>query len=263
MTATGTGHAIDDLMEVEAKQDVAALLHGGTLGGCADHDARRLGPSRLDRLTDRDTRSRAHHTERAIQRVLEGDARPRLAGVDRPERRAGAGVLAEHHLGMVEEIAVDRQCGLAVLGRDRLGHVEPSRAHGCLAGAALLQKQDVDDDFGAGCGLHGGLRQADGADQVGHLGDMRASMAGRLVHAPPRGHERGDAARLQSLDGAGDEVVMQAQSQLAARVGRPHRPVGKGRVADGQVEGFGDAGLGEVLAADPGIGEQSGRRCAP
>ena len=159
---------------------------------------------------------------------------------------------------MVEEPAIDPERPLALVavrdGAERLPGVAVAR----LARQALAEHQHVDHHLGAGIRQHRRLRQPHGRHQVGHAGDMHPRGVGALVQAPARHHEGGDAARLEALDGAGQEVVVQRQPQLAGRVAGSDRPVGEWRVADRQIEALGDRGLGEVLRPHPGVRIQPG-----
>ncbi|GAV36357.1 hypothetical protein ROTAS13_04044 [Roseomonas sp. TAS13] len=164
--------AVYDLHQLAAEQDVAALLGGRALGGGAHHDAGRLGPRRGRRLTDRDAGRRADRLQRAAECRLRVHPAAGTAGVGRAEGAAGPGVLAQHHSGVFGEVAVHAQRLVAVFRQDHLRHPVPLQAGRLLAGAALLQEQNVHHDLGAGGGLHRALRQAHGADQVGHARDV-------------------------------------------------------------------------------------------
>ena len=98
----------------------------------------------------------------------------------------------------------------------RVSHAAPMMSAGAGLGGAFLQKEDVDDDFGSGGGFHAAFRQPDGANEIGHGGDMLARLLIGLVHGPAAGDEGGEAARFQPLDRAGDEIIMQGEASRPA-----------------------------------------------
>ena len=240
------------------EHEVAALLDRGPFGGGADSDAGRLGVARdgggrggwrrVDALGQALQRSPEVGFQRHVGAVM--------AGVGGAERPAGPAVQAQHRGGMVGEPPVDRKRGLALLCGQHLGQPGPVSAVALRAGRALLQEQHVHHDVRARSGAHAALRQAERAHQVGHGRDVRTGRLVSLVHGEAGCHERGQAARPQALNAPGDEVVVQAEPELACGVAVAHRAVGERRVADRQLERLGDARLGEVLAPDPGVGMQ-------
>ena len=57
------------------------------------------------------------------------------------------------------------------------------------------------------------FRQAHGADQVGHAGDVLSRRGAGLVHRAGAGDEQRDATWPQPRDRAGDEVVVEPQAE--------------------------------------------------
>ncbi len=251
-------HAVHHLRELAVEHEVAALLDRGALGGGADHHAGRLGTpghggirGRVDAL--------GAQGQRAAQRFRQRRPGVAAAGVGGTERPAGAAVPAQHHVGMLGEIEVHVERRLAVLLGHHLHQAVPLDGTGRSAGRALLEQQHVHHDLGAGRGQHAALRQPHRAHQVGHGSDVRAGRLVSLVHGEPAGDERPQAARLQPLDRARDEVVVQGQAELARGIAGTHRAVAERRVADRKLERLGDARLGEVLVPHPGVGVQQRR----
>ena len=78
---------------------------------------------------------------------------------------------------------------------------------GLLAGRALAQTQDVGDHAGAFLGE--GLRQAESAQEIGLLGELRPQLWTLLVQGIMGGHESQDAAGLQGIEGFRQKEVMQ------------------------------------------------------
>ena len=97
--------------------------------------------------------------------------------------------------------------------------------------------------------------QADGADEIGHRRRYgRAPVDRRLVHRPAAGDEGGEAAGLQSLDRAGDEIIMQGEVRgVPAGSSSAHGAIAERRIADDERIGVGQARLGEILVADIGV----------
>ena len=72
----------------------------------------------------------------------------------------------------------------------------------------LLQKEDVAGDFGPGVVLEGIVRQTDGSDQIGPLGQILADGRVFLVHCPLGGNEGDHAARTHLIQRLSEEIVM-------------------------------------------------------
>ena len=162
-------------------------------------------------------------------------------------------MVAEDHVWMVDEVAVDRERLLAIVSGDGFGQRRPRGAGGGFIGVAFLQEQNVDDDIGSGARVHAALRQTDRADEVGHGGDVGARPRVALVHGPAAGDEGGEAARLQPFDRARDEIIMQREAELADRVVGANRAVAERRVAEDEIVTVRQAGLGEILMANEGV----------
>ena len=160
---------------------------------------------------------------------------------------------SERHVGMLDEVAVDRKRRLAVLGRHGLGKNVPRRAGRRSSRTPLLQEQDVDYDFCSSAVVHCALRQAHRADQVGHRGDVLARLAIDLVHRPARGDEGGEAAWPQSLDRSRDEIIVQRKAQLSGWIVRADGAVGERWIADCEVVELRQSRLREILVANEGV----------
>ncbi len=255
----GPGLAVEHLVQRVADQDVAALLDRGALGRGADHDPRGLGAVGLGQVRRRQAHALGQDRQGTAEGRLDVHALTGAAGVDRAILAAGPGVLAQHHLRVVPEVAVGAQRTLAIGVRRDLDHVRPLDIAPGRFGVMALKHQNIDHDLGAGIGLHGALRHPHRAHQVGQAGDVLARRGHGLVHGPARGDEGRHAAGLQALDRAGDEVVVQGQAEPAGRIVRPHRAIRERRVAHHHVVALGQPGLGEVLGPDPRLREQLGR----
>ena len=135
-----------------------------------------------------------------------------------------------------------------------LGQVDPGLVARCLALGATLKHQHVDHHIGVGARAHGAFGQSDGADQVGHAGDVLARGAARLVHGAGAGDEQRQTARPQPGDRTGDEVVVQPQAECGrCRIGA-HDAIRERWIANGEVEAAGELAAGVVLAAYPRLG---------
>ena len=169
-------------------------------------------------------------------------AAPRDAVTFAVERVPG-GPGPEHHLRVVQEIAVDGETGAFDL---QGGDVFPAGigVMGFLVRGALAQEDDVGDDRRA-LVLEGGGGQADRPEEVGAAGEVLADRGVLFVQREMRGHHRQHAAGLEGVGSLGDEVVVQAEA--LAVVFQLH--VGEGDVADHRVE-RGQLRISEVLDAD-------------
>ena len=208
--------------------------------------------------------------ERFVQRCLEGRALARPAGIGqaRTVDAAPQRMLAQHHLGMLGEIAVHPDDGrIAALSASvrvvtrvpDLGEVDPCRARRSLAVRAALEHQQIDHDLGARARAHAAFGQTHRAHQIGHAGDVLACRGARLVHGAGAGDEQRDAARTQPRDRAGDEVIMQPQTQGSRDGIGPHHAIGEGRVADREIEAPGQIASRVILAPHQRLGMHQAR----
>ena len=233
--------------EQVAPDGVAALLHRAGAGHL--HGRHALG---------RGGRGGRHRVRwQARDRRVEGLARERaLEGRHPvPVHRAGQGHLAEHLLGVAAVILVDLNL-LATLAADRR-EVLPGFALGLDLGRPLLEEEDVRRHLRAGDPLERGVRQADGAEQVGAGGEVAAHAAVHLVHRVGGGDERDHAARAHLVERLGEEIVVDRAEQAwglpVARV--VDTVVAEGHVADREVEVVvGQADGLEALDVDGGLG---------
>ena len=170
-----------------------------------------------------------------------------LAGIEPVVAAPGA----EHHGGMLKKVAVDGD--LHALDGEG-GGLQPGRVGvaGVLAGSALAQAQDVRDHAGAflGEGLGG---QADGAQEIRLLREMRPQAGVLLVERVVAGHQGQHATRLQGVEGLGEKEVMQGQAHPVV----VQAEIGEGHVAEDGVNAvLGQAGVAEVFDADVVAGVQ-------
>ena len=118
--------------------------------------------------------------------------------------------------------------------------------------SALAQAQDVRDHARAflGEGLGG---QADGAQEIRLLREMRPQAGVLLVERVVAGHQGQHAARLQRIEGLGQKEVMQGEAHPV--VVEPE--IGERHIADDGVDSvLGQAGVAEVLDPDVVAGVQ-------
>ena len=135
---------------------------------------------------------------------------------------------SQHHLRVLEEVAVQ---GYAVLG---LAGLNPLR-HLLRRAGPFLEKEDVRGDFRAGVGLEGVIGQADCAQQVGLLGQILAYLAVLLVHGALGSDKGHHAARAHLVQRLGDEVVVDEQV-LTVIAPVMDLVLAKGHVAHGKVK---------------------------
>lgn len=155
--------------------------------------------------------------------------------------------VAQHHLRVVAEVAVDWQVG--PLDSDH-GDFEPlwiGVVRG-LPGGSLPQEEDVGGDRRA-LPLKRVVRQADGPEEVGLPGEQLADGRILLVEREMAGDHGEDAAGLDSFDGFRDAEIVEGEL-LAVEV---EMDVGERHIADHRVEGR-EPGIAEVLDADVGLG---------
>ena len=247
----GGGRAIDHLHQGAVRPDeVAAFANRGTvLLTCSANS--RLAIIRTDRLRRPIVNRMRQMEDRGRERLVQIGVCARQASVGFAVRARSESVCAEHHLRMLGEIPVDPDRSLIGPGAD-LGEIEPRIVPGGLAVEPLAEEQNVDDDVGASFGPEAALRQADCADEIGHRGDVLACGCIRLVHCARGGDKRGEPAALETIDRLRDEVVMQAQAERAVGTIAAHGAVGKGRVADREVEVRLQLGSGKILVEDLG-----------
>src|SRR5208283_1083044 len=214
----GDGGAVDDLEKRVVFENVAAFLNGGSFRGGSD----------LDIWLDREERrgllgcgfmdARGEAVDGAIEEILDVFLRIGQAAISGSEGAAGPRMAAEDHFGVIEEIAVDGEGGLAVFGGQRLHQGVPMILAARGIWVSPLQEKDVGDDFGSGGGFHGAFRESDGANEIGHGRDMLAGLLIGLVHRPAAGDEGGEAAGFQPLDRTGDKIIVQGESEPAGRI---------------------------------------------
>ena len=99
----------------------------------------------------------------------------------------------------------------------------------------FLQKDDVADHIRTGVGLEGVVGQADRAQQLRPLRDVRTDFGRLFVHRIAGGHKSDHAAWTHLIQRFGEKVVMDGKTELVVS------PVvdlvlSKGHVADGEVE---------------------------
>jgi hypothetical protein len=136
------GDALDNLHEIALVKDVAPFLDRCAFGGGAD--AQRHG----HRLFHRESAARPEEIGwQAIEGVGKlvferADGREhRLAGVDRPIGARRARMAPKDHLGVVEEVAVDRQRRVGAFRPNGLGKRLPHRAAGRRARIRFCRKR--------------------------------------------------------------------------------------------------------------------------
>ena len=245
----GADHdAVFPVVHLAAYQGIRVVLHTGVgrkRGGglCPILQLRRLGPgiAALD-IT--------HRIVEQLGKVRAGDGRHGVVLL--PILGAPGCELAQHHLRVADEVAVDHEALRRFLG------LHPIRL--CdLRGAPLLQEQDVRHHLRAGVGLEGVVGQADGPQQVRPLGQILAHGGILGVHGVAAGEEGHDAAGAHLIQGLGEEVVVDGEAQLV--VGPVvHLVISEGHVAHGEVvevppvrgleAGHGDMGPGVELLCD-------------
>ena len=124
---------------------------------------------------------------------------------------AFGGQFAQNHLRVVHEILVD---GKAVLG---LAKLHPCRFDVRRA-VTLLQKDNVTHNIRACVCLERIIRQTDSSQQVSTLCHVLAGGAVLAIHGVAAGDERHHAARTHLVNGLGEKVVVDAESQLVVRL---------------------------------------------
>ena len=136
--------------------------------------------------------------------------------------------LAQHHIRVVEEIAVH---GNTVVVRPQLHPIRFNVHHA----VTLLQKQNVRYHLRTRCRLEGVVGQADRAQQLRTVGDVLSHVRGAFVHGVAGGNERHHAARPHLIQRLGKEILMDGQIQpvIAAIL---HLELTKGNVAHSHVK---------------------------
>ena len=114
--------------------------------------------------------------------------------------------LAQHHIRVVEEIAVH---GDTVVVRPQLHPLWLNVHHA----VTLLQEQNVRYHLRTRCRLEGIVGQADRAQQLRPLRDVLPHIAGALIHGVAGGDERHHAARPHLVQRLGEEVLVDGQVQ--------------------------------------------------
>ena len=105
-------------------------------------------------------------------------------------------MLAQNHLRVRGEVFVDVVLGAIDSDRHRL--TPGLGALKLLARHLLAQEDHIGDNLRAGVLLERGLRQSDGAHQVGALRQVLASLVVQLVHGVAAGDVHHQAARPHS-----------------------------------------------------------------
>ncbi len=102
---------------------------------------------------------------------------------------------AQHHLWMIGEPPVDTDApALACHGCIR--KIDPSVVSSLLVGAALPEKEDIDNNIRASVSAKAAFGKADRANEIGHAGDVFTGAGVSLVHRAGRGDKGGKPARL-------------------------------------------------------------------
>ncbi len=155
---------------------------------------------------------------------------------------------AQHHLGVVIEIDVDRVAVLVLHDAHPVGQSDG----GFLP---LLEKDNVRHDVRPGVGLEGVVGKPDGPQQVGALRQVLPGRAVLAVHGVAAGDEGHDAAGAQLVQHLGEEIVVDAESVLV--IGRVmDLVIAKGDVAHGDVVEILLVGSLEPGDSDMGLGVQ-------
>ena len=135
--------------------------------------------------------------------------------------------LPQHHLRVVYEILVD---GKAIFG---LAQLHPVRL--MVDGpVTFLQKDNIRYHFGACVRLERIIRQTDGTQQIGTFCHVFAGGTVLAVHGVAASDECHYAARTHLVDGLGEKVVVDAETQLVVRL-IVDSVVSKGHVAHGKI----------------------------
>ncbi len=193
------------------------------------------------------------------KRLLQIDTSLRQAGIGLAERSGRRGMDSQHVIRMLREPAIDPDGALVLGCRPDLFCFQPGHVALGVVWPALPEIEDVGHHIRAGLGPETALRQAEGGDKVGLSGDRFPRGWIGLVHGAAGGDESRKPAGLQPVDRLDDEIVMQPQTEAAIGLVRAHRAVGKGWIADRQVEMRGQIHTGEIAVDDPGAGlEQAG-----
>ena len=232
--------------EVAAFTD-AALVSGAVIAGIGDVDGVGIDGLRLAVINDLRKKR-----DRRGKRLREIHARTRQAGVSFTEGPGRRGVRAEHEIGVADEPAVDADRAIvAIVGPD-LVSVEPGEIALSLVVPPLSEEENVDDDIGAGVGAEAALRQTNGGDEIGRLGDVFTRRAIGLVHGARTGDERRESAGLQQVDRARDEIVVEPKPHRPIGAVRAHGSIRERRIADGEIEARRQIGAREVGVEDAG-----------
>ncbi|MDT4834646.1 hypothetical protein FQZ97_682910 [compost metagenome] len=153
---------------------------------------------------------------------------------------------------MPRKPAVYANCTLVLHRGPHFLEIEPRQIGLGFPDLALAQEEKVDDDVRARVAAEAALRQSDGGDQVGGLGDVLTRCRVRLVHRPKARDKGGEATGFQEIERSGDEVVMQPEPERAIGWIRPDGPVGEGGIADGKIVDRRQIGSRKVAIDDPG-----------
>ena len=162
--------------------------------------------------------------KQTVQRLI----RKRRAGGLRAIRPRHHLHLAQHHIRMVEEIAVH---GDTVVVRPQLHPIRFDVHHA----VALLQEQNVRHHLRTRCRLEGVAGQTDRAQQFRTLGNVLPHVAGALVHGVAGGDECHHTARPHLIQRFGKEILMDGQVQpvIASIL---HLELAERHIAHGHIE---------------------------
>ena len=160
---------------------------------------------------------------------------------------------AQHHLRVVQEIAVD---GKAVLG---LSGLRPF-LHNVQRTPSPLEEDNIRDHFGPSIGLERSVGQTDSSQQLGALGQIPAHGGILGVHRVAGSHKGHYAAGPHLIQRLGKKVVVDVEAQLV--VGfvvdliLTERHIADGKVIEvppvgGLEPRHGDVGFGIKLSSNP------------
>ena len=227
-----------------AHENAAVLCE--KIGAHLDADGHSLGRHRLGTV---DRRVHAFWQRLRPRRQLRCEVAGRRNGVVvRPVHRAPGRLRSENVIWMLDVIGVDAEAeGLACRGMFEalLDGLHPAHPRGALFGRrglhvrrALLQNDDVGDDFSPGVLGERGIGQTRGGDEVRALGDPLAYTAVLGIEELARDHHHQHAARPQLVDALGEEIIVDAEARIRAALRIDDGFTAERRIADGHVEEF-------------------------
>ena len=177
-----------------------------------------------------------------------------FAGAVRPEPGGFHHHVAQNHLRVLHKIAIHADSVFIRVQmhpiRLQIGDV-----------VALLQENDVAGHFRSGVPLEGVIRQADGPNEIGALGQVFADGGVFLIQSALAGDERHDTTRAHLVQRFAKEIVVDQPVVLVVPLIQ-HLEIPKGDVAHGHIKkavghlhGFkavyGNAGVLVKLARNP------------